>query len=186
MSLVDTYAQELDRLLQLPPLPEEDPRATWAFRAVFRPSFHPECALTVFESPTGVQVRLRALARQAWAHLNALQDGSWADPLKEWVEPSLSCETQPVAESWLSRLYSLVDTPLHAPTKDFGIDGITIRCARWEHAGASESGEVWCPSPTRYPEAWRFCRVLLDVGRASLTWERSRTALATVAGYLQE
>jgi hypothetical protein len=186
VSTVDTYAQELDRLLQLPPLPEEDPRATWAFRAVFQPSFHPECALTVFESPEGVQVRLRALARQGWVHLNALHDGSWTDPVKEWVEPALSCETQPVAEVWLSSLYALVDTSFQASRKAFGLDGITIRCERWEHAGPSESGEVWCPSPTRSPEAWRFCQTLLDVGRASLTWERSRAALEAVAGYLQE
>ncbi|HEY0096891.1 MAG TPA: hypothetical protein VGB96_21365, partial [Archangium sp.] len=122
----------------------------------------------------------------AWAHLNALRDGSWGDPLKERVEPALSCETQPVAESWLPALYSLVDARFDASEKDFGIDGITIRCERWEHAGTSESGEVWCPSPTRYPEAWRFCLVLLDVGRACLTWEQSRVALKAVAGYLHE
>jgi hypothetical protein len=184
MSLVDEYPLEVDRLLQLPPLQDEDPQATWAFRAVFLPSFHPECALSVFETPSGVQVRLRALERSANHYLAAIRSGAWGDPIKEWVEPALSCETQPVAAQWLPALYSLVDTRLDTSTKASGIDGITIRCEKWEHAGESWSGEAWSPSPTRYPVAWRFCQVLLDVGRASLTWERSRVALDAVGPYI--
>lgn len=164
------YHDEVGRILRLAPLPR---RRGW--RVVFRPSFHAECAVEVFDD-----LRVVSPRAQIWAWMNR-----FGDPAVAWVEPAVADERVSLRADEVDILAGALDSVSFKvnPGASVVIDGMPATFARCSSEAVDEVEWNLGSSGEEGDQLVRFGRVLLDFALERVRWEASRAALSDIARY---
>lgn len=174
-AFIREYRAEVARLLRLPP--HSAASQGELIRCVYEPTFHPEWCASLHLGE-GV-ARVSALDHSAWAWFNSRRDGSWADPLKGWLEPGHWDED--IALSTEQRSSVREGFPPQAqPGVPGGIDGMFIG---FEVRSSHRSEWRYFHSVSR-SEGTALARRIADMIHASATTERIREAASSALRYL--
>jgi ribosomal protein L37AE/L43A len=154
-------------------------------RIVFRPSFDPECAVTLALGPSRTTLTIRTLPRSIWSFYNARNGGRTANPVVDWVEPALSIETHDVPPNEANDLWTTAERGRVASKQSpsMGIDGMTVEV------------EHFTPDQTLCVERWGlrsgendanvdFAIAVWDLATRCATTDAVRRGLGGLARYV--
>lgn len=184
----DRYTRLLLEALGLKPLgPGADPRS-WTLRALFQPTFHRDCCLTLTSDGPGALLEWIVLTQESrCALLHQMGLRGFASPQGAPRAPQVALqEVVEVAERDLARCLqrvALVDPYAQGPGDRFGIDGMPV-CCETQRGAQVRRFDTWSPSPQRHPAHHQYLLTLLDLARAALRDPLSQEALDEVRGYL--
>ncbi|HNN94579.1 MAG TPA: hypothetical protein PKI03_20020 [Pseudomonadota bacterium] len=189
------YTALLLKAMGLKPLsPSADPRA-WALRALFSPTFHRDCCLTLVADAEGPWTAiewtvLHSGTRSAIMHELGFRGFAPLSSAESALGVALH-ELADVERGPLSRLMAVVQAvdPYSLPSdsahgRDTGRDGMPVRCES-QRGPLVHRFTTWSPTQKHDPQHHRYLTALLDAAQSALRDPQSQRSLADVRGYLR-
>jgi hypothetical protein len=178
-----SYDEELQALLGVPsfgPLARATERVV---EVLFKPSFHPECALRAEMGREGALLSARTLRRSFWNHWNVSRGGRGPNPVLDRLEPAVAAEEWIVTGEPLLLLHSLLDPwrSFHDPASSAGLDGLVAEVWLRDRAGAESRWSLWIGEPIQ--GCGRLVAGALRVALDQVQGEMIRANLAATARY---
>ena len=175
-----TYDQALIEVLALAPIEEESLGAARVAQFVFKPAFHPECAISVIERSEQSEVVVRVALRSVWQHLNQRPGAEVMAP--SLVAPGLSVQRVPGTAASTEAYRAALDGLLAPSTQPaLALDGMGV-----DIAIARDSGVVrhQCHSASAAAAARRLMCEAIALARELARWESTQAALINLTEYL--
>jgi hypothetical protein len=180
----DPYDEALRTILQIPALADEASGAERVLRCLFKPSFHPECSISLVERDGAEQMTIRIPARSVWSLIQARAGSPTENPVTDWVKPPVSVEQ--VATRPPASLRAAIDAVEQKPLPEvpaFGIDGMSVDVVLWRQ-GFERSFSLWFGRFDDGDERHRLVRSVLETAIDVARWGQSRTGLHAVRAYV--
>ena len=190
MSFDDTrYFLLLLQAFGLEPLrPGNDPNG-WTLRALFTPTFHADCCLTLVGDGAQAAIEWIVLAPGARsAVMHEMGFRGFAPLPGAAAAPKIELhEVTEVREGPLASFMTVVAAvdPYSLPTgESLGVDGMSVQCES-QRGSLVHGFRTWSPSHRSDPVHHRYLMALLALAKESLGEPRSHRAIAEVCTYLR-
>lgn len=187
--MIPTYDDALRTILELPTLESESWGARRVVQCLFKPSFHPECAISLVERNGVSALTVRVPSCSIWSVVSARRGVPTNDPAADWVKPTLSTEhvaglPPEAAAAWQAAVDAIAGARL-PERATIGLDGMTVDVRLWSPS-LRGAFSLWFGELDPADSRHRLVGAVLGTALRAARWERSAVALANVRGYLGE